>query len=50
MWLIKVLEVDFCGTGKDGDDYGNIIPVGVNFIKGHFYGKVAFFKLEVPNI
>ena len=35
------MEVDCCGKGKDGDDYGNI-PVGVNFIKGHFMEKSVF--------
>ena len=42
VWFIKVLEVDFCGNGKDGDDYGNIIPVSVNFIRGHFMEKSVF--------
>ena len=42
MWLIKVLEVECCGNGKDDDDCGNIIPVGVNFIKGHFMEKSVF--------
>ena len=42
MWFIKVLEVECCGNGKYGDDYGNIIPVGVDFIKGHFMEKSVF--------
>ena len=42
MWFIKVLKVECCGNGKYGDDYGNIIPVGVNFIKGHFMEKSVF--------
>ena len=41
MWFIKVLEVDCCGNGKDGDGYGNI-PVSLNFIKGHFMEKSVF--------
>ena len=44
MWFIKVLEVDCCGNGKDGDDYGNIILVGVNFIKGHFMERSVFLN------
>ena len=39
MWFIKVLEVDCYGNGKG---YGNIIPVGVNFTKGHFMEKSVF--------
>ena len=42
MWLIKVLQVECCRNGKDGQDYGNIIPVSVNFIKGHFMEKSVF--------
>ena len=46
IWFIKVLETDCCGNGKDGDDYGNIIPVDVNFIKGHFKEKSVFSNFK----
>ena len=46
MWFIKVLEVDCCGNGKDGDEYRNVVPVGVNFIIGHFMEKSVFSNLK----
>ena len=46
----KFWKLRCCGNGKDGDGYGNIMPVGVNFIKGDFMEKSVFFKLEIPNI
>ena len=46
IWFIEVLETDCCGNGKDGDDYGNIIPVDVNFIKGHFKEKSVFSNFK----
>ena len=45
MWLIKVLQVECCRNGKDGQDYGNIIPVSVNFIKVTLW-KSQFFQTQ----
>ena len=44
VWFIHVVDIKCCTKKPSTDDYGHIIPPGINFLQGNFLERVSSSK------
>ena len=44
VWFIRVVDIKCCSKKPSTDDYGHIIPPGMNFLQGNFLERVSSSK------